>query len=90
VSDLWYPLAELASSKVISHGKVPEILEAFELVPEGQQDSLRPVKLRGGDEVDPRREDFFKRVIELRKANKDDKTLSDFLKVLASATSYGI
>jgi hypothetical protein len=90
VEDLWCALAELASSKVMTHGKVPEVLEAFELVPIGRQDSLRSVKLRGEIKVDPRQEDFFKRVIELRKQNQDDETLSDFLKTLASATSYGI
>jgi hypothetical protein len=90
VEDLWYPLAELAASKVMTHGKVPEILEAFELVPEGQDGTLTPVKLRGEIEVDPRREDFFKRVIELRKLHRDDQALGEFLKVLASATSYGI
>jgi hypothetical protein len=90
VEDLWVSLAELAGSKMKTHGRVPEVLEAFELVPIGQQDSLQSVKLRGEIEIDPRREDFFKRVIELRKQHQGDKTLSDFLKTLASAASYGI
>jgi hypothetical protein len=59
---------------------------------------LKPVKLRGAIEVNPRQQDFFKVVIEQRKllASRNDLTESDrerldkFLKVLANSASYGI
>jgi hypothetical protein len=39
--------------------------------------------------VDPRKEDFFTRVIEYRKQNKADDRLQHFLKILANSASYG-
>ena len=39
--------------------------------------------------IDPRKEDFFTRVIEYRKENKADDRLHHFLKILANSTSYG-
>jgi hypothetical protein len=59
---------------------------------------LVPTKLRGAVEVDPERDDFFKVIVEerLRLASRDDfpdsetKRLEKALKVLASATCYGI
>src|SRR5437870_4092827 len=44
---------------------------------------------RGAVSVDPRKEDFFTRVIEYRKQNKADDRLQHFLKILANSTSYG-
>ena len=53
------------------------------------QHGLKPVDLRGAISVDPRKEDFFTRVIEYRKQNKADDRLQYFLKILANSTSYG-
>jgi hypothetical protein len=69
--------------------RIPKVLEAFRLVPFGKQRGLKPIKLRSAIPVDPRKEDFFTRVIEYRKQNKKDERLQYFLKILANSTSYG-
>ncbi len=59
---------------------------------------MKPIRLRGDIIVDPADEDFFIRVIEHRKQIDTDPAapaterewLSQFLKILANATSYGI
>ena len=69
--------------------RIPKVLEAFRLIPSGKQRGLKPIKLRSAIPVDPRKEDFFTRVIEYRKQNKNDERLQYFLKILANSTSYG-
>jgi len=94
---LCYTLPDLVASKLIC-GRVPHIQRAVRFEPVGQLRSLRPVRLRGEIEVDPRRQDFFRAVIEERKrvvgdmelAPSDRKRLDGFLKVLGSSTSFGI
>jgi len=76
-------------ASVLLSGRVPNIQEAFRIVPHGQQLGLQPIKLRGAISVDPRNEDFFTRVIEYRKQNKADDRLEHFLKILANSASYG-
>jgi hypothetical protein len=61
-------------------------------------EGLKPVKLRGSIEIDPRSQDFFKIAIEERRRLKtrsdlpesEKDRLDKALKVLANATSYGI
>jgi hypothetical protein len=93
----WYTLADLVASKVLC-GRTPEVLRAVSLKPVGRQAGLRAVRIRGMVEVDPRKGDFFRQVIELRRTvDRDDaipiedrERLSHFLKILGSATGYGI
>lgn len=97
---MWYTLADVAASILLT-GKRPNITRALRFAPIGQQ-QLRPVRLRGEVAVDPRRDDFFRTVIEerqrikgrLRDAASEDcaplDALQTFLKVLANSTSYGI
>jgi hypothetical protein len=100
-SPLWYALADVANSKIRT-GKAPRILRAVRFVPVGKQKRLKPVMLFD-TKIDPRRDDFFKTVIEHRrdtqqrkKASSDDREriLLDkkqkALKLIANATSYGI
>jgi hypothetical protein len=96
---LWYALPDIIAAKLLHPGqKPPKIVRAIGLRPVGKQASItRRIMLRGETAVDPAREDFFRRVIELRKAIARDRTdaatsspLEDFLKVLANASSYGI
>lgn len=82
---------------MILTGRIPEIVDAFRLEACGRLASLKPTKLRGIIDVDPRNEDFFRKVIELRKSvalleisETEKKRLEKFLKVLANSTSYGI
>jgi hypothetical protein len=91
-----FSVADVLTSKLLT-GRTPEIIKAYRLRPEGLQSTLRPITLRGAVPIDPRLQDFFKVVIEARKAVKNripltpqDKALERFLKILANATSYGI
>lgn len=94
---LWFTLPDVVASVLLT-GRVPTIVDAFRIEPHGVLPDLAPVKLRGAIEVDPRNEDFFKVVIEERKRLSSRTDLSDIergrldkaLKVLATATSYGI
>ena len=86
---LWWPLADVISSKLIN-GRVPKIIKAVAFEPKGPQDDLRPVTIAGKPEfrVDPLKEDFFKRLIELRKqSNEQDEKV---LKLVANSVGYGI
>jgi hypothetical protein len=58
---LWYAGPDLVASVLLA-GKAPNVRRAIRIVPKGQQDGLTPVKLQGV-EIDPRRDDFFRRVI---------------------------
>ena len=86
---MWVAGPDLIASVLLSDGHIPNVQEAFRIVPHGKQRGLRPIKLRGAISVDPRKEDFFTRVIEYRKQNKADDRLQYFLKILANSTSYG-
>jgi hypothetical protein len=85
---MWIAGPDLIASVLLS-GHIPNVQEAFRIVPHGKQRGLRPVNLRGATLVDPKKEDFFTRVIEYRKQNKADDRLQYFLKILANSTSYG-
>jgi hypothetical protein len=85
---MWIAGPDLIASVLLS-GHIPNVEEAFRIVPHGKQRRLRPTKLRGAISIDPRKEDFFTRVIEYRKQNKADDRLQYFLKILANSASYG-
>ena len=85
---MWVAGPDLIASVILS-GKVPNIQKAICIVPHGKQRGLKPIKLRGAVSIDPKKEDFFTRVIEYRKQNKKDDRLQYFLKILANGTSYG-
>ena len=74
---------------MIRTGRVPHVLKAIRIAPHGRQHRMKPITLRGVVEIDPYRDDFFKVLIEQRKANESDKTLKHALKVIANATAYG-
>jgi hypothetical protein len=65
------------------------VIKAIRVVPHGRQPGMKPITLRGVVEIDPYRNDFFKTLIEQRKANESDKTLKHALKVIANSTAYG-
>jgi hypothetical protein len=85
---MWVAGPDLIASVLLS-GRVPNVQQAFRIVPHGKQRSLRPIKLRSAVSVDPRKEDFFTKVIEYRKQNKANDRLEHFLKILANSASYG-
>jgi len=94
---LWYGLPDLVASVLLT-GKQPRIVEAFRIVPEGTLDGLTPISFRGQVSIDPRKDDFFKIVIEERQRLAQRSDLDDVergrlnksLKTFGSATSYGI
>jgi hypothetical protein len=99
----WYTLADCISAKILG-GKSPRLIKALTFEPRDIQAGLRPIEIGGNPDfrVDPREDDFFKRVIELRAPVKaamktcepselealDSQQLA--LKILANSTSYGI
>ncbi len=92
VEPLWYAGPDLAAS-AIANGE-PVIVRAWRLRPNGMQETLRAIPFRGADLIDPRTDDFFARLIELRKATTgdpiDDERRSTGYKVVANSGAYGV
>jgi hypothetical protein len=85
---LWFAGCDLIASKIRT-GKAPRILRAIRLVPHGKQVCMKSVKLRGSMvEINPYKDDLFRKVIEQRKLNKSDKALYYWLKIFANSI-YG-
>jgi hypothetical protein len=86
---IWYAGPDLIASKILT-GKSPRILKALRMVLSGRQSGLKRTNLGGMVEVHPE-DDFYRTVIEQRISHKkENKALSDFLKVLANSGSYGL
>ncbi len=94
---LWYSIPDVVAS-ILATGRVPEIADAFLIEPSGVLFEAVPTKLRGMVDVDPERDDFFRVIVEERlrlsfRAGLSDietKRLEKALKILASATCFGI
>lgn len=85
---LWFASCDLIASKLRT-AKAPKILRALRVVPHGKQAGMRTVNLRGSMvEIDPYKDDLFRKVIEQRKLNKQDAALYYWLKILANSI-YG-
>jgi len=84
---IWFAGPDVVNS-VLQTDKVPRILRAIKVVPQGTQRGLRTVKLRGAVRIDPRRDDLFKKIIEERRQHKDDPELYHWLKIFANSI-YG-
>ncbi len=85
---LWFAGCDVIAS-AIRTGRVPRIIRAVRIVPHGKQPGMKTVRLRGSMvEIDPYKDDLFRRVIEQRKLNKADKKLYYWLKILANSI-YG-
>jgi hypothetical protein len=69
---LWFTLADCIASTLLS-GKAPEVVSAIRFEPKAVQDGLKCVAVAGsGHVVDPRADDFYRRVINIRRAVKAD------------------
>ena len=68
---LWFTLADVIDAK-LHGGKSPEILEAINFSPKEPQTGLRSMSIAGNPNyrVDPAKDDFFKRLIDLRNTIK--------------------
>jgi len=84
---LWFAGPDLIAS-VIRTGRVPHIIRAIRMVPHGKQAGMRNVNLRGMVNVDPYKDDLFRKIIEQRKLHKSDAALYYWLKILANSI-YG-
>ena len=89
---LWYAGADLAH--VAMKGGRPKVVRAWRLRAEGGQlDTLTPLLFRETDLIDPRTDDFFVKLIELRIRKTDDelddKRRKTGYKVVALSGAYG-
>ncbi len=84
---LWFAGPDLIAS-AIRTGKVPHIIRAIRMVPHGKQAGMQSVNLRGMVEIDPYKDDLFRKIIEQRKLHKSDDALYYWLKILANSI-YG-
>lgn len=86
---IWFAIPDLVAS-VLYMGKVPKILKAIRIVPEGTEKGLHAIALRGKEKVDPITGNLFKSLIEAKeREKKHDKDQAYFLKIMANA-GYGI
>jgi hypothetical protein len=87
-TQLWFASCDLIASKIRT-GKTPPIVRVIRMVPHGKQAGMRSVNLRGSMvDIDPYKDDLFRKVIEQRKLHKEDEALYYWLKILANSI-YG-
>jgi hypothetical protein len=86
---VWFAGPDVVASILLT-GKLPHIVRAIRLHPHGKQKGMQPVNLLGKVRIDPNKDDFFKHIIEQRKANESDKVLKHALKIIANSGSYGL
>ena len=104
---LWYTLADCIVAK-IQTGKAPRVVKALRFRPLDPQPGLKPLSVAGraNYRIKPAKDDFYRRLIELRmdikarhktaKANNDALLAAQLdaeqqaIKIMANATSYGI
>jgi hypothetical protein len=84
---IWIAGPDLVASKVLT-GKTPHILKALRILPDGQQSGMKSVGLRGMVNIDPYKDDLFKRVIEQRKLHRSSQEQYYWLKIFANSI-YG-
>lgn len=99
----WYTLADCIAAKLLT-GKAPKIVRAIRFRPGELQAGLKPFQIAGRRKfrIDPAKDDFYRRLIDLRtetkramaSANAEERDQLDTaqmaLKILANSTSYGI
>jgi hypothetical protein len=100
---LWYALPDVIASMLYT-GRVPKIVDAFRLVPEGKIPAMKRVKLRGQLEIDPERQNFFQVAMEERYGLKEKlkqigsngpesieaRRFAGFLKLAGNIAAYGL
>jgi hypothetical protein len=84
---MWFAGPDLIAS-VIRTGKVPHVIRAIRMVPDGKQAGMKSVNLRGMVKINPYKDDLFRKIIEQRRLHEADKALSYWLKILANSI-YG-
>jgi hypothetical protein len=92
---VWHALPDIIAATTLTPEADREqslrVVRAVRLIGEGTQRTLQAVNLRGGRQLDPRRDDPFLAMIEERHRVRDDDPRQErFLKVTANSTSYGV
>jgi len=89
---LWWSWADVAAAAVIGNGLVPKITRAVRLDPQGRQAGLKPVALREGTVLDPRRDDPFVALVAARRSAqaKGDERTALALKVMVNSLAHGL
>jgi hypothetical protein len=88
---IWYAGPDIVASALLQKGRVLRIMKAVRMHSLGQQKNLQVTNLANMVPIDPREDDFFVRVIEQRnRLKRSNRQVSDFLKVLGNAGSYGL
>jgi hypothetical protein len=85
---LWFAGPDIVGSILLT-GKTPKILKAIRFDAIGVQSEMQSVTLGKGS-INPYQDDFFRKVIEERKAKDKSDSLYYVLKILANAGCYGI
>jgi hypothetical protein len=80
---IWFAGPDVVASMLLS-GQMPKILRAIRFEPLGVQEGMRSVNVGTGC-IDPYKDDFFRKVIEVRKGKDKTDPLYYFLKILANA-----
>lgn len=88
---IWYAGPDLVAAKLLNN-RSPQIIKAVRMIPSGEQRKLRSTTLGGAVPIDPRKDDFFIRVVEQRSRLKreNNTAVANFLKVLGNSGSYGL
>jgi hypothetical protein len=95
--ELWFSYPDIVASKLLTNGKIPELVKMCKFKAVGVQSGLRPIKLFG-EKVDPK-SDLIKYLIEHRlrikerllkdPTNESLRTEDHLAKVIANSCSYG-
>lgn len=88
---MWYALSDVIASK-LQTGRTPQIERAVTFKPGSIQDGLKTFNLFSNPEyqIDPRKDDLFTKLINLRDLTPKSKPENKALKILANSTCYGI
>jgi hypothetical protein len=84
---IWYAGPDLAASRLLTK-RAPKIVKAFKLVPRGMQDGMKSTVI-GTRAFDPKKDNFFRAVIEERRKLSKSHPHYLLLKIIANAL-YGI
>lgn len=87
---VWYAGPDVVAATLLQ-GKVPRVIKAVRMKHSGQQRNLSSTDLAEMVPIDPRKDDFFVKVIQQRsRFKRSNKSVSDFLKVVGNSGSYGL
>ena len=97
-AELWFAYADIVASKLLTGGKIPEIIKTYKLVPKGIQPDLKSIQLFG-KLINPAETDLIAylitRRLQIKKLLKNDpenehlKNEDLIAKIICNSCSYG-